>query len=139
VLTLIWTRHPAVFLHLVAAVLSLAVGILILVRRKGTTGHRAWGWAWVALMATTTISSAFIRDYAMPNIWGFTPIHLFTVWTAIGLPIAVTAAMRGNVALHRRAMKGTFIGGCVIAGIFTLVPGRFLGNLLWHQLPGLTA
>ncbi|HWZ70555.1 MAG TPA: hypothetical protein VN326_03625 [Casimicrobiaceae bacterium] len=32
------------------------------------------------------------------------------------------------------AAKGLFIGGMVIAAIFTLVPGRMLGNLLWHTV-----
>jgi uncharacterized membrane protein len=34
-------------------------------------------------------------------------------------------------------MKGLFIGGCIVAGVFTLLPGRFLGDLLWHQALGL--
>ena len=38
---------------------------------------------------------------------------------------------RGNVDGHRKAMKGMYIGGCVVAGLFTLLPGRFLGSLLW--------
>ena len=27
--------------------------------------------------------------------------------------------------------RGIYIGGCVVAGLFTLLPGRFLGSLLW--------
>ena len=28
-------------------------------------------------------------------------------------------------------MQRLYIGACVIAGLFTLLPGRFLGSLLW--------
>jgi uncharacterized membrane protein len=31
-------------------------------------------------------------------------------------------------------MNGLFIGGLVVAGILTLIPGRILGNLLWHTV-----
>jgi uncharacterized membrane protein len=30
-------------------------------------------------------------------------------------------------------MRGPFFGACVLAGLFTLLPGRFLGRLLWQQ------
>jgi uncharacterized membrane protein len=126
-------RHPVVFFHLVTALAALILGIVILSRRKGTGSHRALGWGWVALMASTAIATLFIRDYRMPNIAGFTPIHLFTVMTAISLPLAIWHIRHGNVSAHRKAMQGLFVGGCVVAGIFTLVPGRFLGDLLLRQ------
>jgi uncharacterized membrane protein len=34
---------------------------------------------------------------------------------------------------HRKTMRGLFSGACVIAGVFTLLPSRFLGQVLWHQ------
>ncbi len=49
------------------------------------------------------------------------------------------AFRRGNVVGHRQQMRGMFIGGCVLAGVFTLLPGRYLGHLLWHQALGLAA
>jgi uncharacterized membrane protein len=126
-------RHPVVFFHLVTALAALLLGIVILSRRKGTGSHRALGWAWVALMASTATATVFIRDYTMPNIAGFTPIHLFTVMAAVSLPLAIWHIRHGNVSAHRKTMQGLFVGGCVVAGIFTLVPGRFLGDLLLRQ------
>jgi uncharacterized membrane protein len=128
--------HPMVFFHMLAALGALALGTAILARRKGTGGHRALGWTWVVLMATAALTSAFIRDYRLPNVAGFTPIHLLTLLTAAGLPWAVWNARRGNVATHRKTMKSLYAGGCVVAGLFTLVPGRFLGNMLWKQALG---
>jgi uncharacterized membrane protein len=122
-------RHPLVFFHLVTA-----IGTVVMLRRKGTGSHRAWGWAWVLLMAGTTVASAFIRDYRMPNIAGVTPIHFFTAFVAINLPRGIWFIRQGNVAAHRKTMRGMYIGGCIVAGVFTLLPGRFLGQQLWRAV-----
>ena len=130
-------RHPLVALHLAAALLALVAGGLVMARRKGTPLHRMLGWSFVATMALAALSSAFIRASHLPGIAGFTPIHALTVLTLVGLPRAIWQIRRGNVVGHRRTMKGLFIGGCIVAGVFTLLPGRFLGDLLWHRALGL--
>lgn len=135
-ITLFQTR-PLIAVHLVAALLALLVGAVVMVRRKGTFSHKTLGWMFVTLMGSTALASAFIRDYHFPNIAGYTPIHFFTAFTAIYLPIGVWRIRHGNVAGHRGVMRGLFFGGCVVAGIFTLMPGRFLGDLLWKQWLGL--
>lgn len=124
-------RHPLIFFHLVTAVGALLLGIVMLSRRKGTGSHRLLGWAWVALMGSTALATVFIRDYRLPNLFGYTPIHLLTITVAVLLPLAVLHARRGNVRGHRRTMTGLYIGACIVAGLFTLLPGRFLGSLLW--------
>lgn len=132
-------RHPVVFFHLVTAFAALLLGLVILNRRKGTTSHRVLGWAWVVLMGSTALASGFIRDYQLPNLFGFTPIHAFTVLVAVQLPRGIWFIRRSNVAGHRKTMRGLYIGACVIAGVFTLLPGRFLGRLLWKDLLGVMA
>jgi uncharacterized membrane protein len=120
----------AIWIHLVSAGLALALGSLLLMRRKGSTSHRALGWVWVVLMASVAVSSLFIHSTTLPNIAGFTPIHLLTLMVIVMLPLAVYAARTHQVARHRKYMLGMFIGGLMIAGLFTLLPGRLLGNLL---------
>ncbi len=127
-------RHPLIFFHLACAAGAVLLGAVILARRKGTTSHRALGWTWVALMASATLSSAFIRDTGMLNVAGFTPIHLLTVFVALILPRAVWFARTHQIARHRKAMRGLYIGGCAIAGLFTLMPTRFLGRVLWGDV-----
>ena len=135
----LWQRHPLVFFHLATALGALLLGSFILARRKGTGSHRALGWLWVALMGSTALATAFIRDYQLPNVGGVTPIHIFTAMVAVGLPRAIWYVKRGDIANHRRQMRSMFIGGCVLAGVFTLLPGRFLGNLLWKHTLGVIA
>jgi len=124
-------RHPLIFFHLVTAVGALLLGAFMLLRRKGTRSHRLLGWTWVALMGSTALASAFIRDYRLRNLYGYTPIHLFTLTVAVMLPLGIWHVKRGRIDGHRRTMRGLYIGACVIAGLFTLLPGRFLGSLLW--------
>jgi len=92
-------RHPLIFFHLVTALAALLLGGLILWGRKGSWNHRTLGWMWVTLMACTTLSSAFIRDYKLPNLYGYTPVHGFTLYVAVMLPLAVlyTIAMIGSI------------------------------------------
>lgn len=131
-------RHPLVFFHLVTALSALVLGAFVLARRKGSASHKALGWTWVVLMGSTAIASAFIRDYRLPNVIGFTPIHAFTALVAVNLPRGIWYIRSGNVAAHRRTMRNLYIGACVLAGVFTLLPGRFLGRLLWQHTLGLT-
>jgi uncharacterized membrane protein len=33
-------------------------------------------------------------------------------------------------------MRGIYVGGLIVAGIFAFMPGRVLGNLLWKGVWG---
>ena len=131
-------RHPLVFVHLVTALGAFVVGLFIMFRPKGTGSHKALGWTWAVLMGSTALASAFMRDYQIPNLAGITPIHGFTALVAVNLPRGIWQVKHGNIAAHRKTMKGLFIGACLLAGLFTLLPGRFLGRLLFQAL-GLAA
>lgn len=124
-------QQPLLFVHLLSALGALALGLVLLARRKGTASHRGLGWAWVLLMGTAAVSSVFIGAGRLPNLYGLSPIHLLTALVLVQLPLAVRDARQGRVAAHRQRMRGLYIGGCVVAGLFTLLPGRFLGSLLW--------
>jgi len=47
------------------------------------------------------------------------------------LPLAVLRARRHEVARHRSAMIALFTGALVIAGAFTLLPGRIMHAVLF--------
>jgi len=138
---------PVIAIHMTAALAALALGPVALWARRGhragqtTTQrprlHRATGYAWVTLMLAAALSALFIRDFALPNIAGYTPIHLFVPYTLIGLFLAFRKLLQGNVAGHRKAMVSMYLGACVAAGAFTLLPGRYLGQLVWGQWLGL--
>lgn len=126
---------PAVLVHLFLAGGALVVGPFALWLRKGSRGHRGVGYAWVTLMAGAALSSAFIRDFRLPNLFGYTPIHLLTIVTLFGLAIGVWYIAHRRIGDHRRAMQITYTAA-VIAGVFALLPSRYLGGLLWHHTLG---
>jgi uncharacterized membrane protein len=129
---------PVIAVHATAAILAVVTGPVALWARRGRQQHprlhRAFGYAWVTLMLVTAISALFIRDLRMPNIAGYTPIHLLVPVTLFSLWGAFVALARRDIGLHRKTMQGLYIGACVVAGFFTLLPGRLLGQLLWTQL-----
>lgn len=103
---------------------AFALGAVQLSAAKGTLPHRALGWVWVTLMLAVSVSAFFIHQI---RLWGpWSPIHLLAIFTLVMLPVAVVAAHRHDVARHRRAMIGLFVGALVIAGIFTFAPGRIM-------------
>ena len=115
---------PAIPVHAFAAMAAFALGIVQFAAPKGTLPHRTVGWIWVALMAIVAASSFWIHEVRLLGPWS--PIHLLSIFTLIMLPIAVWRARRHRVADHRRIMTMTFVGALVIAGLFTLLPGRIM-------------
>jgi uncharacterized membrane protein len=41
------------------------------------------------------------------------------------------AIRRGDVRQHGKSMRGVYVGGLLIAGLFTLAPGRILYRVLF--------
>ena len=128
---------PIIAIHMTAAILAIATGPVALWARKGRQQHprvhRAFGYAWVTLMLVAAISAIFIKANAGPNWNGFGVIHLLIPVTLFGLFGAFWFLFRGNIAGHRKSMQNLYIGACLVAGAFTLLPGRYLGNLVFHQ------
>jgi uncharacterized membrane protein len=122
---------PVIQLHACAAMAALALGVVQFAALKGTLPHRTIGAIWVALMVVVSVSAFFIHQL---RIWGpWSPIHLLAIFTLLMLPLAVWQAHRHNVAKHRRAMISIYIGGLVIAGLFTFVPGRIMHAVVFGQ------
>jgi uncharacterized membrane protein len=120
-------RGAAVAAHLSSVMLALPLGISQLVLPKGTLRHRTVGYVWVALMIFTALVSFSVH---VINPGGFSPIHLFSILTLVVAPLIVYRARRHDVANHQRAVLGLMIGGLAIAGLFTFLPERALGQLV---------
>jgi uncharacterized membrane protein len=120
---------PVVQLHAGAALAALLLGSLQLLAPKGTLPHRTLGWAWVGLMAAIALSSFWITSPARGGQYSW--IHLISAGTLLALPVAVLAARRGRIRSHGRIMAGLFFGALIIAGAFTLLPGRIMGAVVF--------
>lgn len=114
-------------LHAFAAMSAFALGLLQFAAPKGTLPHRTVGFIWLALMLTVALSSFWIHEI---HLWGpWSPIHLISIYVLIMIPVAIYFARRHNVRGHARTVVGMFLGGLVIAGLFTFVPGRIMHAL----------
>ena len=79
-------------------------------------------------MLVTAITTFFIRSI---NPGHLSPIHLFIPLTLFGVFAALWNGRRGNISGHRAAMLGLYVGGLLIAGGFTLLPGRLLHHVFF--------
>jgi uncharacterized membrane protein len=122
---------PAIPLHAFAAMAAFALGIVQFAAPKGTLPHRTLGWIWVLLMAVVATSSFWIHQIRLLGPWS--PIHLLSIFTLVMLPLGVWRAHRHDVSKHRRTMIGIFAGALVVAGLFTLVPGRIMHAVFFGQ------
>ena len=117
-----------IWLHFIAAVFAIMLGLKNFVSEKGTARHRMVGWSWLLIMSFVTVPSLWIREI---NDGHFSWIHFLTIWTIISMGIAILSIRKGNVRTHAGFMLGTMLGS-VIAGIFAIMPGRFIQSLIGH-------
>jgi uncharacterized membrane protein len=108
---------------------AFGLGLVQFAAPKGTLPHRTIGWIWVGLMAMVAISSFWIHQIRLLGAWS--PIHLLSIFTLIVLPLGVWRAHHHDIANHRRIMIFIFAGALVIAGLFTLVPGRIMHSVVF--------
>lgn len=119
----------AIQLHAYAALSAFALGVVQLSRVKGTSQHRALGYTWVGLMLIVAISSFWIHDL---RVWGpWSPIHLLSIMVLGMLPLAIYYARAHRVRGHKLTMLGLFSGALIIAGLFTLAPGRIMHRVVF--------
>lgn len=120
-------------LHAFAAMSALVLGIIQFASPKGTLPHRTLGWIWVVLLITVAVSSFWIHGRQIKLGGPWSPIHLLSIFSLIMLPLGIWFAHRHRVNGHRITMISLFTGGLVIAGLFTLVPGRIMNAVAFGQ------
>ena len=120
---------PVIQLHAFAAMAAFVLGAVQLAAPKGTLPHRTLGWVWVVLLLVISVSSFWIQGI---RLWGpWSPIHLLSVFAPITLVVAVVAARGHRVRTHKITMLSIYAGALLLAGLFTLVPGRIMHAVLF--------
>lgn len=133
----LFQASPAIQVHAFSAVAAFGLGAVVLFRRKGGFVHRLLGRIWVALMVVVALSSFFIHTI---RVWGsWSPIHILSIAALLALAHGVAMIRRRNVRAHRRIMQSTFLGTLVVAGLFTLLPGRIMNAVLFGPAPATQA
>lgn len=127
----------AIAAHLSTILLALPLGISQLVLPKGTVRHRVVGYVWLALMVTTALASFGIHTINPNRFGGFSPIHILSALTLAQAPTIALTARRGQIQHHRQGVVWLILGGLVVAGAFTFLPTRLLGQLAAGLVHGL--
>ncbi|WP_081745666.1 DUF2306 domain-containing protein [Bordetella petrii] len=115
---------PVIQVHAWAAIAAVALGAIVLLRKKGDAWHRWTGRCWLAVMLVTVLSSFFIHELRTWGAWS--PIHILSVVTLFLLVRAYQAIRKRNVTRHAHLMKTAFFNALLLAGFFTFLPGRIM-------------
>lgn len=125
----------AVQIHVATVVPAFFIGTYqIFFSRKGAPFHRVLGYVYLALMTVTSIAALFVHQI-MPRgpFAGFSPIHLLVPLVLFGVIAALHGAWTHNIAQHRAAMLGVYIGGILIAGSLTILPHRIMHAIVFSS------
>ncbi|NNJ89503.1 MAG: DUF2306 domain-containing protein [Eudoraea sp.] len=120
------------YAHLITVIPCFFIGTALLLIKKGTNIHKIFGRVYMPLMLITAIITLFMPAQVGPQIflhYGY--IHSFSFLTIYTVPTAYIAIKKGRVKAHKRKMILLYFGAIIIAGGFTLAPGRFLHNLFF--------
>lgn len=122
---------PAIQIHVLAVILAALIGGYMLWARKGTWLHRLCGRVWIALMVLTALSSFFIHEITL--VGDFSPIHILSIVVLASAFEIVRSARQRNFVRHQRVVKSLYFGAIGIAGLFTLMPGRIMHEVIFGQ------
>jgi uncharacterized membrane protein len=122
--------------HVVAATVSVLLGVVQLARRKGDLPHRVLGRVWVVLMLWAAVTSYWIRHIRDGE---FSWLHVLSLVTLVTVTLGVVAVRRGDVAGHRGHMTGSWLGS-LGAMVFALaLPERMLPTYAVEEPVGMVA
>jgi uncharacterized membrane protein len=108
------------------------IATYMMLTKKGSGQHRFLGRIYMVLMLFTASVTLFMSAQVGPTLFNhFGFIHLLSVLVLYSVPSAYFAIKAGDVKKHKFRMIALYVGGMLVAGGFTLVPGRFLGDLLF--------
>ena len=121
------------FSHLATVVPCIILGAALIFMAKGTSWQYRLGRWYMILMLVTAVITLFMPADVGPQLFNhFGWIHLFSFLTIYTVPTAYSAIKKGKVKVHQRKMILLYFGAIIIAGGFTLTPGRYLYGLFFQ-------
>ncbi|MBR2657463.1 MAG: DUF2306 domain-containing protein [Loktanella sp.] len=126
----IFEASPIIQIHVMAALPALVLGPLVLWGRGGRLRHKWLGYIWVASMVFLAGSGLLIPSHDLALVGHFGPIHLLSFLTFWGIGQGVNHARQGRIRAHQTAMRQMWFWALGVAGMFTLVPGRIMNEML---------
>ena len=119
-----------IYAHIALALVAVPVGVFIFLTKKGTAQHKLVGRVWVVILLIVSLSAILIQEI---NPEEYSLIHLLIPWIIGSLVYSIWNIKRFKKTRHIKyrpahmySMIGVYIGALLVAGAFTLLPGRFL-------------
>ena len=124
-----------IYINATLALLAVPLGLYIFLTKKGTNQHRMLGRIWVIFLIIVSLTAIFIQTI---NPGQYSWIHLLIPFTLVSLIYSIwnikkykkTKIERYKYS-HMYSMIGVYVGALLIAGAFTLMPGRFFHHILF--------
>ena len=127
-MTLLFNETHPIPIHAIMAMIAIILGGIQLSMKKGGPIHKLLGRIWVGLMLIVAITSFFIHEI---KLWGaYSPIHLLSLLTIFTLGLAIYYVRIGNIIRHKQTMIALYFFALIVAGFFTLMPGRIMHQIL---------
>lgn len=121
--------------HTSVALLAFCTGLLVFWLPKGTDNHRMLGRVFVLALGLVAFSALFITAITPGQ---YSVIHVLIPITGLSLISGVRSIRRykqtrqpSDLWSHKISMISVFVGALVVAGGFTLLPGRYLHQVLF--------
>ncbi len=120
-------------LHVICAVIALAIGPFALWRKRRDRLHKVLGYVWVSGMGGAALLALAIPS----NVFAFWlgPIHLFSAYALWGIYVSMRAIFQRNIKLHKQVMEAMYVRGLCLAGAFNFLPGRATQEALIPNAP----
>ena len=124
-----------IYTHAAFALLAVPLGLYVLLTKKGTKQHRILGRIWVTFLIIVSLTAIFIQTI---NPGQYSWIHLLIPFTLVSVIYSIwnikkykkTKIERYKYS-HMYSMIGVYVGALLIAGAFTLMPGRLFHHILF--------
>ena len=127
--------------HAFFALAAVPVGLYIFFKKKGTNQHRFIGRVWVSFLLIVSVTALFITSPMTDTIFNprlYSWIHLLIPYTIGALIYSIYSIrqfkktrLEKHKNAHMRSMIGLYFGALVVAGAFTLMPGRMFHEILF--------
>ena len=130
-----------IYVHAFFALAAVPVGLYIFFKKKGTKQHRFIGRVWVSFLLIVSFTALFITSPMTDTVFNprfYSWIHFlirFTVGNLIYSIWSIRQFKKTKLGKHKNAhiysMVGVYFGALLVAGAFTLMPGRMFHEIIF--------
>ena len=124
-----------IYIHAFFALIAVPVGLYILLTKKGAQEHKLTGRIWTLFLLIVSFTALFIQAI---NPGEYSLIHLLIPWTIGSLIYSIWSIRKFQKTklqkykkAHMYSMIGVYVGALLVAGVFTLMPGRLFYEILF--------